>query len=1108
MAKNIVNLKIDGTSYSARPYGTCTTAAGTAAKAVTCADFSLTTGATILVKFTYANSVASPTLNVNSTGAKPIYYRGAALGSSLYYWGANDTVEFYYNGTQWDLMDVGNTNSTYANYSFGNGYATCATAEATTAKVATYQYYSLATGGIVAVKFTYAVPANATLNINSKGAKSIYYNNAAITAGVIGAGDIATFVYDGTNYVLLAVDSIMTAAEKTKLSGIASGATANKGTVTSITPGTGLTGASSDSAITSSGTINLKNAATGEIGGIKVGTVNSSAVTTKTEGSNYYPVNIDSNGKGYVALPTWSNNSGTITGIKMNGSSMGTSGVVDLGTVITAHQDISGKVDKVSGKGLSTNDYTTTEKNKLAGIASRAEVNQNAFASIQYGNDAASVVTAAAKSDVLKLSGSGIDLTYDAGRILFKHADTSTLSGSYGPTANVTGSNGATIVVPQITVDGYGHVTGVTNRTYTSKDTKYTLPAATSSTLGGVKIGSNISVSSGTISLTKSNVTSALGYTPPTTNTTYGLANLESNGLMSATTYTTMAEDSAISSLSNISFETDPLGDKVSVHATQGVTYINYTSGENSYSESGVVGTIDIPTATTAKAGVMSAADKTKLNGIATGANKYILPNATSSTLGGVKIGSNISVSSGTISLSKSNVTSALGYTPPTTNTTYSVATASTDGLMSKTTAEALSSYSPYTFLYNVDGDVTPGSDKVNVHWTQFCDYVDYSKNDFTENIESHYVDFDIPAATTTTAGVMSAADKQRLDQPFTGLVDGKGETVTMTSTPIDPIVPINEYLNLSLRALPGISVAFASYNSNAVVASPYLYKQAQRCAIVLDKSQLSTIDYQTITWKTSSISGYGTPWKPEQNGYSLIYIPGGYQSITFKHTSDYYNISAVGVHPTKLGGGYMFTGEWQDANAARTITLNNSDLYVILQAKKADNSDIDPKLDVLSELGISITLNRSDNNICRGFVLDNGTQVYPVFKSTQNSDFNRICYYTNLNGNTTKPQLGDILDCLAAYCHSLQFGYYKIVVQPPSNASEKYGVFDVLVSQDPSYSECKYLDVTAMINLNSVSDMSDLPFGHIWGQINTEPDMAGAYSFQSMYSNEWVYER
>ena len=41
-------------------------------------------------------------------------------------------------------------------------------------------------------------------------------------------------------------------------------------------------------------------------------------------------------------------NAGTITGITMNGASKGTSGNVDLGTVITAHQDISGKQDKIT----------------------------------------------------------------------------------------------------------------------------------------------------------------------------------------------------------------------------------------------------------------------------------------------------------------------------------------------------------------------------------------------------------------------------------------------------------------------------------------------------------------------------------------------------------------------------------------------------------------------------------------------------------------------------------------------------------------------------------------------------------------------------------------
>nr|DAF87320.1 MAG TPA: Peptidase [Siphoviridae sp. ctnPP24] len=53
----------------------------------------------------------------------------------------------------------------------------------------------------------------------------------------------------------------------------------------------------------------------------------------------------------------------------------------------------------------------------------------------------------------------------------------------------------------------------------TDNNTVYSLPAATSSALGGVKVGSNITNSSGTISLTKANVTAALGYTPPTSDT-------------------------------------------------------------------------------------------------------------------------------------------------------------------------------------------------------------------------------------------------------------------------------------------------------------------------------------------------------------------------------------------------------------------------------------------------------------------------------------------------------------------------------------------------------------------------------------------------------------
>ena len=73
--------------------------------------------------------------------------------------------------------------------------------------------------------------------------------------------------------------------------------------------------------------------------------------------------------------------------------------------------------------------------------------------------------------------------------------------------------------------------------------------------------------------------------------------------------------------------------------------------------------------ATSGASGLMSAADKAKLDGIANNANNYTLPTASASTLGGVKIGSNITNSSGTLSLTKTNITDALGYTPPTQDT-------------------------------------------------------------------------------------------------------------------------------------------------------------------------------------------------------------------------------------------------------------------------------------------------------------------------------------------------------------------------------------------------------------------------------------------------------
>ena len=93
------------------PYCTCGTAAGTAAKVVTCNGFELETGAKVTVKFTTTNTAANPTLNVNGTGAKAIYYRGAAIAAA--HLAQNRTYEFIYNGTQFEL--IGDIDTTYEN---------------------------------------------------------------------------------------------------------------------------------------------------------------------------------------------------------------------------------------------------------------------------------------------------------------------------------------------------------------------------------------------------------------------------------------------------------------------------------------------------------------------------------------------------------------------------------------------------------------------------------------------------------------------------------------------------------------------------------------------------------------------------------------------------------------------------------------------------------------------------------------------------------------------------------------------------------------------------------------------------------------------------------
>ena len=73
---------------------------------------------------------------------------------------------------------------------------------------------------------------------------------------------------------------------------------------------------------------------------------------------------------------------------------------------------LANKVDKVSGKALSTNDFTNTYKSKLDGIASNAEVNQNAFSNFKVGD---TTVAADTKTDTVEfVAGNNITITPDS----------------------------------------------------------------------------------------------------------------------------------------------------------------------------------------------------------------------------------------------------------------------------------------------------------------------------------------------------------------------------------------------------------------------------------------------------------------------------------------------------------------------------------------------------------------------------------------------------------------------------------------------------------------------------------------------------------------------
>ena len=407
---------------------------------------------------------------------------------------------------------------------------------------------------------------------------------------------------------------------------------------------------------------------------------------------------------------------------------------------------------------------------------------------------------------------------------LSKSGSTITLTGSDGTTTSVTDSDSNTT---------YGVATTSANGLMSATDKSkldgiesganlYTHPTTTSVSAAFVKVGKD---SSGhTVigdAVTKSDIT-ALGI--PSTNTTYSQATSSTLGLVkigyseSGKNYPVELNSSGqmyvnvpwtdTNTDTNTTYTLAKSGSTIQLKDNSGTVVSSVTDSDSNTTYSN---------ATTSSAGLMSASDKSKLDGIDSGANAYSLPTATASVLGGVKTGSNITNSSGTISITKSNVTSALGYTPPTTNTTYSNATDSTAGLVKVSSvnssavtvnSESTTSGRYYPVELNSDGKAI-----VNVPWTDnntvytHPSYTartgkptanatpsfggTFTVSQITSDSTGHVTGatdrtVTIPSATATSSanGLMSNSDKAKLDgyssETWTFTLED-GSTVTKT---------------------------------------------------------------------------------------------------------------------------------------------------------------------------------------------------------------------------------------------------------------------------------------------------------------------------------------
>ena len=362
------------------------------------------------------------------------------------------------------------------------------------------------------------------INISGiNGAATISLANTTVTAGTYGpSADVS-----GANGNVIKVPQITVDAQGRVTSVI-------EKEYTSVDTNTDTNTAHAHSNPANSG---LKLTGTGGTSGTVQYSVNTDFTTSAS--ARKYKVEVDSTSGGlYVNVPWTDTNTDTNTtytagtGLTLNSTtfSLATSGVTEgkygpsadvngsNGAKINVPEitvDAYGRVTKVTNRvytSVNTDTNTNTAHSHTAGTGLTISGSGGTSGTTTYSANLNSTTSLGTIGTTSRLYAVGVDkngklcvnvpwtdtntdtnTTYSAGTGLslsgttFNLTNTGVTANTYGPSANVSGSNGATISVPQITVDAQGRITSIVNRTYTSVDTNTntTYSAGTGISLSG-----------------------------------------------------------------------------------------------------------------------------------------------------------------------------------------------------------------------------------------------------------------------------------------------------------------------------------------------------------------------------------------------------------------------------------------------------------------------------------------------------------------------------------------------------------------------------------------------------------------------------------------------